>query len=97
MAVPQDHVFLASDDPIAAGLKRATNGQGVDIVLNSVPEELFHAAWDCVAEFGKIVELASRNAAEGVRLALSNFERNRSYSGVDLGYLVEKRPQRAGA
>lgn len=97
MAVPKDHVFLASDDSIAAGLKRVTNGQGVDIVLNTVPDEVFHAAWDCAAEFGKIVELASRDAADGVRLTLSNFERNRSYSSVDLSHLIEKRPQRAGA
>ena len=68
MAVPKDHVFLASDDSIAAGLKRATNGQGVDIVLNTAPDELFHAAWDCVTEFGKIVELSSRNAADGPTL-----------------------------
>ena len=97
MAIPKDHVFPANDESFVAGLKHITNGRGVDLVLNTVPDELFHAAWDCVAEFGKIVDLARRDAADGVQLPMSNFARNRSYGSVDLAHLIQKRPQRAGA
>ena len=97
MAIPKDHVFQTADDSFVAGLKHVTSGRGVDVVLNTVPDELFHAAWDCVAEFGRIVDLARRDAADGVRLAMINFERNRSYCSVDIAHMIQKRPQRAGA
>lgn len=96
MAVPKDHVFQDGDDSLVAGLKRATHGRGVDLVLNTVADEPFHAAWDCVAEFGRVVDLARRDAVEGVRLAMSSLAHNRSYCSVDIESMVQKRPQHAG-
>lgn len=78
-------------------MKHATSGRGVDIVLNSVSGELLHASWDCVAEFGKMIELGKRDIVDGGRLGMSNFQMNRSYCCVDLTHIVQKRPRRAQA
>ncbi|TLD29263.1 hypothetical protein PspLS_03907 [Pyricularia sp. CBS 133598] len=95
--IPGDHIFQSRDDSFATDLKRATCNRGVDIVLNTVSGELLHASWDCVAEFGKMIELGKRDIVDGGRLAMGNFQQNRSYCCVDLTHMVQRRPQRAGA
>ncbi|KAF9870424.1 hypothetical protein CkaCkLH20_12091 [Colletotrichum karsti] len=95
--IPRDHIFHSRDESFAAELKRATNGRGVDIVLNSLSGELLHASWDCVAEFGKLIEIGKKDIVEGGSLSMQNFLMNRSYCCVDMTHMAQKRPQRAGA
>ena len=57
MAVPKGHVFLASDDSVAAGLKRVSNGQGVVIVLNTIPLQKMHSR----LKFGQLDQTALSN------------------------------------
>lgn len=72
---------------------KATNGKGVDVVLNSLSGELLHASWKCVAEFGTMVEIGRRDFAGQGKLAMEMFESNRSFVGFDLMQLVVKRPE----
>lgn len=95
--IPTSHIFHSRDDSFVADLMRETNGRGADIVLNSLSGELLHASWDCVAEFGTLIELGKRDAIEGGKLRMRNFIEHRSYSCVDMTHLAQKRPQRAGA
>ena len=76
---------------------RETQGRGVDIVLNSVSGELLHASWNCVAEFGKMIELGKRDILGYGNLEMRNFLENRSYCCVDITHLGQKKPHRAGA
>ena len=73
---------------------QVTKGRGVDIVLNSLSGELLHASWDCVAEFGKMIELGKKDGTEFGKLQMSNFLMNRSYCCVDMTHLAQQRPQR---
>lgn len=68
-------------------IKRLTNGVGVDIVLNSLSGELLHHSWDCVAEFGILLEIGKRDLIGRGKLALAPFEMNRSYAGIDLSHI----------
>lgn len=77
------------------GLKKATSGRGVDVVLNSVSGELLHASWECVATFGKMIELGKRDIIEEGSLNMRHFLANRSYCCVDLTLMCQERPQRA--
>ena len=70
--------------------------RGVDIVLNSLSGELLHALWHCVAEFGTMIELSKRDLAGFGKLDMENFLANRSYSCVDIGLMIEKRPEHVG-
>lgn len=67
-----------------------TDGEGVDIVLNSLAGELLHASWKCVAEFGKMIEIGKRDFLEHGTLSLEEFGSNRSFFGVDLLRLSRK-------
>lgn len=39
-AIPQDHIFSSRDLTFVKGVMRMTNGQGVDLVLNSLSGEV---------------------------------------------------------
>lgn len=67
-----------------------TEGQGVDLVLNSLSGELLHATWTCVAEFGTMVEIGKRDLIGNGKLDMNPFLANRSYSCVDIDQLWKK-------
>lgn len=54
--------------------------------------ELLHGSWECVAEFGFMVEIGKRDLIGKGKLALDLFERNRSYCGVDFAQICGERP-----
>lgn len=91
--IPRSHIFNSRDASFHADLMRATSGKGVDVVLNSLSGELLHASWDCVAEFGTMVEIGKRDLIGHGRLALNPFLLNRSYQCVDLAHLMNKKPE----
>ena len=93
--IPRDHIFSSRDSSFLPALMKSTNGRGVDIVLNSLSGELLHASWDCVAEFGKMIEIGKRDLIGNGALALNVFELNRSYHGVDLGHFLQLKPMEA--
>lgn len=72
---------------------KATNGRGVDIVLNSLSGELLHASWRCVAKNGSMLEIGKRDIFEHGQLALDVFASNRTFYGVDLRELVLEDPE----
>ncbi|EQB57236.1 KR domain-containing protein [Colletotrichum gloeosporioides Cg-14] len=92
--MPRDHIFQSRDASFLPDILKATGGRGVDIVLNSLSGELLHASWSCVAEFGRMIEIGKRDFIGNGKLALNPFEMNRSYHGVDLGHLIELKPEK---
>lgn len=49
--------------------------------------------WNCVAEFGKMVEIGKRDFIGQGRLAMDPFEANRSFFGVDIAQMCAERPR----
>ncbi|KAK6950125.1 hypothetical protein Daesc_008451 [Daldinia eschscholtzii] len=94
--IPANRIFHSRDNSFVNDLLRETDGCGADLVLNSLSGELLHASWDCVAEFGTLIEIGKRDALEGGKLRMRNFLENRSYACVDMVHLAQKKPQRAG-
>jgi NADPH:quinone reductase-like Zn-dependent oxidoreductase len=70
-----------------------TNNRGVDLVLNSLSGELLHASWDCVAEFGTMIEIGKRDFIGRATLEMSPFLQNRSFMGVDISQMCADRPK----
>lgn len=90
--IPRDMIFSSRDVSFEAGVMRATNGRGVDLVLNSLSGELLHASWRCVAKFGRMVEIGKRDFQGHAKLQMSVFESNRSFFGVDLHEIAGEAP-----
>ncbi|KAK8011002.1 polyketide synthase [Apiospora arundinis] len=91
--IPSERIFNSRDESFLQDVMRATNGRGVDVVLNSLSGELLHASWKCVAAGGCMVEIGKRDMIGHGRLALDHFEDNRTFSCVDATTAFEE-PQR---
>ncbi len=94
--ISSNRIFHSHDETFVGDVRRATQGRGVDIVLNSLSGDLLHASWKCVAEFGKMVELGKRDIAGHGMLEMDIFEANRSYCCVDIAHLVRDKPDKMG-
>ena len=69
-----------------------TNGKGVDVVLNSLAGDQLRITWECMAPFGRFVEIGKRDITRNMNLDMSRFERNVGFTAVDLTDLVHQRP-----
>ena len=90
--IPRERIFNSRDVSFLDGVMQATGGRGVDIVLNSLSGDLLHASWQCVAKYGKMIEIGKRDMLEKGALAMNLFENNRTFHGVDLQTLLRERP-----
>ena len=57
---------------------------GVDVVLNSLAGPMLKATWDCIARFGRFMEIGKMDLEAAKRLDLSPFARSASYAGFDI-------------
>ncbi|KAI5784766.1 hypothetical protein EDC01DRAFT_208974 [Geopyxis carbonaria] len=92
LGVPAEHIFNSRNTSFKPAVLAATNGAGVDVVLNSTINELLHESFACLSRFGRHVELGNRDIVDRGRLALAGFDGSRTFSFFYLGDLLEYRP-----
>ena len=91
--IPGERIFYSRDTSFARDVLEATNGKGVDVVLNSLAGEQLRATWKCMAPFGRFVEIGKRDITRNMNLEMGPFEHTVTFAGVDLGDLIQHRPQ----
>jgi NADPH:quinone reductase-like Zn-dependent oxidoreductase len=84
--VPEDHIFCSRDCSFQQGTMRMTKGRGVDVILNSVSGEGLRHTWDCIAPFGRHIEIGKWDIQTHARLPMNQFSRNVSFCSVDLAF-----------
>ncbi|CAN8097034.1 unnamed protein product [Discula destructiva] len=94
--IPRERIFFSRNASFRDDLLAATDGVGVDCVLNSVSGELLHATWECVASNGCMVEIGKRDMIGRAQLALDKFEDNRTFFGIDVSRHVALRRATGG-
>ena len=82
--IPEERIFSSRDTTFYDGIMRETKGRGVDVVMNSLSGEALRLSWRCVAPFGRFVELGKRDFTLNTRLEMRQFEKNVSFTGLDL-------------
>lgn len=82
--IPSDHIFSSRDLSFADGIKRMTNGRGVDVILNSTAGDYLKASWECIAYYGRFIEVGKYDAMTNTRLPMAPFMRNATFSFLDL-------------
>jgi NADPH:quinone reductase-like Zn-dependent oxidoreductase/SAM-dependent methyltransferase/acyl carrier protein len=82
--ISPDHVYSSRDSYFVDGIKDCTGGEGVDVVVNSLAGHLLQATFDCMAEFGRFVEIGQKDLEQNNRLSMRAFMRNVSFQCVDL-------------
>lgn len=85
--IPEDHIFYSRDTSFAQGILRVTDGYGVDVVLNSLVGESLRASWDCIAPYGRMIEIGKAEINANAGLPMAMFAKNTMFAGVDLYYI----------
>ncbi|KAK2018650.1 KR domain-containing protein [Colletotrichum eremochloae] len=82
--VPDDHIFYSRNDSFAQEVLSATGGRGVDVLLNSLGGELLLKSWECVAPFGRFVDIGKADIIANNMLPMGAFDKNITFAAVDL-------------
>ncbi|PWY84328.1 polyketide synthase [Aspergillus eucalypticola CBS 122712] len=89
--IPASHIFYSRNTEFGPCIREATNGRGVDVVLNSLAGDFLRETWDCLAPFGRFIEIGKRDITSNTRLEMGKFEYNCTFSSLDLTLVAEQR------
>ena len=90
--IPESNILYSRDLSFAQGVMRLTNNRGVDIVLNSLAGEGLVASWECVAPYGRFIEIGKKDIYSHGKLPMFPFAANVSFSAIDLAFEPQNRP-----
>ena len=90
--VPDNHIFNSRALSFVKGIKRMTNGRGVDVVLNSLSGEALRRTWHCIAPFGYFVEIGLRDILANTGLDMAPFKQDATFTFFNLNHLEQIRP-----
>lgn len=94
--IPENRIFYSRSAAFGPAIREATGGEGVDVVLNSLAGDLLRETWECVAHFGRFIEIGKRDITSNTRLEMAKFEHNATFSSVDLTVVAAERPKIMG-
>lgn len=92
LGVPEDHILDSRSFSFADQVLALTDGEGVDVVLNSLAGEAIHRSLGVLRPFGRFLELGKRDFFANTPLGLKPFRNNISYFGIDADQLIAVRP-----
>jgi len=87
------HVFDSRSLSFADQILERSDGQGVDVVLNSLAGEAINRNFRVLRPFGRFLELGKRDFYENTRIGLRPFRNNISYFGIDADQLMLFHPE----
>ncbi|KAJ3545058.1 hypothetical protein NM208_g2700 [Fusarium decemcellulare] len=91
--IPEDHIYSSRTPEFRDGILSVTRSKGVDLVINSLSGNLLQETWAIVADFGRFVEIGKRDLLQNSYLPMRPFDRNVTFTGVDLRTMFLSRPQ----
>jgi acyl transferase domain-containing protein/NADPH:quinone reductase-like Zn-dependent oxidoreductase/acyl carrier protein len=91
------HVLSSRSLEFADQIRDITKGEGVDVVLNSLPGEAIEKSLSTLRAYGRFVEIGKVDIYQNRMMGLLPFQDNLSYTAVDLDRLFRQRPEVANA
>jgi acyl transferase domain-containing protein/acyl carrier protein len=86
------HVMDSRSLDYAEQILQATDGAGVDVVLNSLSGEAIARNLEVLAPYGRFLEIGKRDIYSNSPLGLWPFQKNLSYFAIDLWRIFGERP-----
>ncbi len=84
--IPSNHIFSSRTAEFAKELMKATDGRGIDVILNSLTGELLNESWRIIADGGTMVEIGKKDILDRNSLPMEPFGRNASFRALDFSY-----------
>ncbi|KAI9666580.1 MAG: Type I Iterative PKS [Bathelium mastoideum] len=94
--VPRNNIFNSRTTAFKDDLMAATNGKGVDVVLNCLAGDLLRLSWECVAPFGRFLEVGKKDILANSRIGMSQLLKNITMRAVDLAQVYDEKPELFG-
>ena len=86
------HVMDSRSLAFADEIANATDGRGVDIVLNSLAGEAIDKGLESLSDYGRFLEIGKRDIYANSRIGLKPFRHNVSFMAIDLDRVMRERP-----
>ncbi|MEM6331349.1 MAG: SDR family NAD(P)-dependent oxidoreductase, partial [Planctomycetota bacterium] len=86
------HVYNSRTLDFADEARADTGGEGVDVVLNSLPGEAIGRSLSLLRAYGRFLEIGKIDIYQDRRLGLLPFQDNLSYHAIDLDRVLRQRP-----
>jgi acyl transferase domain-containing protein/acyl carrier protein len=88
-----EHIFSSRTLDFADGIRKVTNGRGINVVLNSLSKETIIKSLEVMAPLGRFVEIGKRDIVQNIRMPMLAFNRNLSYTAIDLDRFMGESPE----
>ena len=86
------HIMDSRSLQFADDVERLTKGQGVDVLLNSLPGDYITKGLEIMAPYGRYLEIGKRDVYEDKSIGMKALRRNVSVSVLDLAAMGNERP-----
>jgi len=87
-----EHLHNTRTLDFADEILEATGGQGVDVVLNSLPGEAIPKSLGILRAYGRFLEIGKTDIYQNRMIGLLPFQDNLSYFAIDLDRMLRQRP-----
>lgn len=84
-SIPRSHMFSSRTLDFGKGIRRLTNGRGMDVVINSLAGEAADESWELLAPFGRFIEVGEKDVvASATSLPRLAVGKNIMFASVNL-------------
>ncbi|CAI6332955.1 unnamed protein product [Periconia digitata] len=91
--ISKSDIYSSRNNDFRDEIINATEGRGVDVIVNSLSGALLQDTWALIAEFGRFVEIGKKDFLQNSSLGMRPFDRNVTFSGIDLRAMFIRRPE----
>ncbi|KAM3158720.1 hypothetical protein ABEW05_000751 [Botrytis cinerea] len=91
--IPEDHIFYSRNLSFVKGIRRMTQGRGIDVVLNYLSGDALIATWELIAPYGRFIELGTLDIYTNTKLPMSSFAKNVTFAAITIDSLNIERPK----
>ncbi|GFU22758.1 fatty acid synthase, partial [Nephila pilipes] len=87
----EKHFCNSRDLSFERHILNATDGEGVDVILNSLADEKLKAGLNCIARHGRFLEIGKYDFSNNTAMGMELFSKNVTFHGILLDVLFENR------
>ncbi|MCE9604697.1 MAG: methenyltetrahydromethanopterin cyclohydrolase [Planctomycetia bacterium] len=87
------HVFDSRSLEFGEQIMAVTNGEGIDVVLNSLPGEAIPTSFGVLRAYGRFLEIGKTDIYMNRSLGMYPFHNNLSFHAIDLDRMLRQKPQ----
>jgi len=82
--IRSDHIYSSRDTDFESGIMNVTNGEGVQVILNSLADDKLHASLRVLSRYGQFLEIGRYDMTQNTPVGMQMYLRDVKFNGVGL-------------